>query len=131
MIIKVNEDTVRKSNGKWTNRGDDGTERGEFKTKKQADAQRKAMYANGYKGESMITEGIDDYEIYTLEMDIAIPKGKESKLAKDTDYRGNLYNKISSALVSSGYEMAGDYIEHREGDTQVYQDNEYEFEFED
>lgn len=49
---KVTEDTVKKSNGKWTNRGDTGEEHGEFKTKKAADAQRKAMYASGYKGES-------------------------------------------------------------------------------
>lgn len=46
----IEEDTVKKPNGKWVNRGDDGEEHGEFKTKKQADAQRKAMYANGYKG---------------------------------------------------------------------------------
>lgn len=44
------EDTVRKSNGKWTNRGDDGEEHGEFKTKKEADAQRRAMYAQGFRG---------------------------------------------------------------------------------
>lgn len=44
--MKLSEDTVKKSNGKWTNRGDDGKEHGEFKTKKEADAQRKAMYAN-------------------------------------------------------------------------------------
>ena len=49
---KISEDTVKKSNGKWTNRGDDGKEHGEFKTKKEADKQRKAMYANGYTNES-------------------------------------------------------------------------------
>lgn len=49
---KISEDTVKKSNGKWTNRGDDGKEHGEFKTKKEADKQRKAMYANGYTSES-------------------------------------------------------------------------------
>lgn len=49
-IDSLTEDTVQKSNGKWTNRGDDGEEHGEFDSKKQADAQRKAMYANGYKG---------------------------------------------------------------------------------
>lgn len=49
----MTEDTIRKSNGKWTNRGDDGKEHGEFDTKAEADAQRKAMYANGYKGESL------------------------------------------------------------------------------
>lgn len=42
----INEDTVRK-NGKWVNKGKEGTH-GEFKTKKAADAQRKAMFANGY-----------------------------------------------------------------------------------
>lgn len=42
------EDTVKKSNGKWTNKGKNG-EHGEFKSKKAADAQRKAMFANGYK----------------------------------------------------------------------------------
>lgn len=46
---ELDEDTIKKSNGKWVNRGDDGKEHGELKTKKQADAQRKAMFANGYK----------------------------------------------------------------------------------
>lgn len=45
----LTEDTIRKSNGKWTNRGDSGKEHGQFNTKKEADAQRKAMYANGFK----------------------------------------------------------------------------------
>ncbi len=49
----LHEDTVKKSNGKWTNRGDTGKEHGTFKAKKVADAQRKAMYANGYKGENL------------------------------------------------------------------------------
>lgn len=47
---KIEADTVKKKNGKWVNRGDDGEEHGEFATKKKADAQRRAMYANGYKG---------------------------------------------------------------------------------
>lgn len=51
--IVLKEDTVQKANGKWTNRGDDGTEHGEFDTKAEADAQRKAMFASGYKGESL------------------------------------------------------------------------------
>lgn len=45
----IKEDTVKKDN-KWVNKGKEGTH-GEFKTKKAADAQRKAMFANGYKGE--------------------------------------------------------------------------------
>ena len=51
------EDTVKKPNGKCVNRGDDGEEHGEFKTKKAADAQRKAMFARGYKA-----EGVDGKE---------------------------------------------------------------------
>lgn len=43
----LREDTV-KQNGKWVNKGKEGTH-GKFKTKKAADAQRKAMFANGYK----------------------------------------------------------------------------------
>ena len=41
-------DTVKKGN-KWVNRGDTGEEHGEFKTKKEADAQRRAMFAKGLK----------------------------------------------------------------------------------
>jgi len=40
------EDTI-KQNGKWVNKGKEGTH-GTFRTKKAADAQRKAMYANGF-----------------------------------------------------------------------------------
>ena len=46
---KLDEDTV-KHNGKWVNVGKDGkADSGKFNTKKEADAQRKAMFANGYK----------------------------------------------------------------------------------
>lgn len=54
--ISLKEDTIKTKNGKWTNRGDDGTEHGEFNTKKKADAQRKAMFANGFKGENYQTK---------------------------------------------------------------------------
>lgn len=57
-MIKILEDTVRKSNGKWTNRGDDGTEHGEFDTKEEADSQRKAMFANGYH-ESVVHDNLE------------------------------------------------------------------------
>ena len=61
----LNEDTVKQGN-KWVNKGDSGKTHGKFDTKKQADAQRKAMYANGYKGESLKESG--DY--YTRMIDI-------------------------------------------------------------
>ena len=47
------EDTEKLADGKWANVGKDGkADSGKFKTKKAADAQRKAMYANGY-GENL------------------------------------------------------------------------------
>lgn len=48
----VEEDTVKSGSG-WTNKGKEGTH-GKFKTKKAADAQRKAMFANGYVAEADI-----------------------------------------------------------------------------
>ncbi len=43
----VTEDTVKLKDGKWANVGDDGkVDSGTFKTKKEADAQRRAMFAN-------------------------------------------------------------------------------------
>lgn len=45
----ISEDTV-KQNGKWVNKGKEGTH-GTFKTKKAADAQRKAMFARGFREE--------------------------------------------------------------------------------
>lgn len=51
---KANEDTEKLKDGEWANVGKDGkADSGTFKTKKQADAQRKAMFANGYKAESL------------------------------------------------------------------------------
>ena len=52
----ISEDTIKK-NGKWVNKGKDGTH-GIFKTKKAADAQRKAMFANGYKESKTIKESV-------------------------------------------------------------------------
>lgn len=54
----IQEDTVKQGN-KWVNKGDSGKTHGKFDTKKEADAQRRAMYSNGYKGESL-EEEIDD-----------------------------------------------------------------------
>ena len=58
----ISEDTV-KQNGKWVNKGKEGTH-GKFKTKKQADAQRKAMFANGYH------EGLNEDAIKPAKYDI-------------------------------------------------------------
>lgn len=53
----MKEDTVKTKKG-WVNKGKAGTH-GTFKTKKAADAQRRAMYASGWKGECL-EEAKDD-----------------------------------------------------------------------
>ena len=46
----IKEDTIKTKDGKWANVGKDGkVDSGKFKTKKEADAQRKAMFARGFK----------------------------------------------------------------------------------
>lgn len=47
-IVPLNEDTIKTDKG-WTNKGKSGKTHGYFKSKKDADAQRKAMFASGYK----------------------------------------------------------------------------------
>lgn len=54
----LTENTIKQGN-KWVNKGKDGTH-GEFKTKKAAEAQRRAMFANGF-GESL-TEDANSLE---------------------------------------------------------------------
>lgn len=48
----LKEDTVKVRDGKWVNKGKEGTH-GTFRTKKAADEQRKAMFARGYKAEEL------------------------------------------------------------------------------
>lgn len=60
----IKEDTVKKD-GKWVNKGKEGTH-GEFKTKKAADAQRKAMFAKSIfsiHGNVFRKNGIDTDEV--------------------------------------------------------------------
>ena len=58
----LSEDIEKTTSGKWVNRGKEGTH-GEFKTKKAASEQQKAMFAQGYKTESI-------NENYSLRYDI-------------------------------------------------------------
>ena len=45
----LHEDTIKTKSGKWVNKGDTGETHGEFRTKKEADAQRRAIFANWKK----------------------------------------------------------------------------------
>ena len=54
------EDTVKQGSS-WVNKGKEGTH-GKFKTKKAADAQRKAMFANGYTANEEYEEEMYGFE---------------------------------------------------------------------
>lgn len=85
VIKAVTEDIEKLPNGKWANVGEDGkADSGEFKTKKEAEAQRKAMYANGYKGESL-EESVD-----------------ESPIEEEDKYKIWIFNKESKNWESWG-----------------------------
>lgn len=58
----LKEDTVKNSDGTWSNKGDEGSH-GKFRTKKQADNQRKAMFANGYHESLKESVDIDDAKL--------------------------------------------------------------------
>ena len=81
----IEEDTVKQGD-KWVNKGEEGTH-GEFKTKKEADAQRKAMFANGYKEgleEDITPETVED----TWE-DIKLTNEEKNMLDRIT-YKANM-----------------------------------------
>lgn len=63
----LKEDTVKQGN-KWVNKGKEGTH-GTFKTKKAADTQRKAMFASGYKGESLTESQSQEIAQYWNDID--------------------------------------------------------------
>ena len=108
----LNEDTI-KQNGKWVNKGSEGTH-GKFKTKKAADAQRKAMYAQGFKGESL-EESVEDSYIKQADADARKVKSL---------YRKN--KDIDSAFSSLGYTDNGDGSYEKEVEDNVFIVFEYD-----
>ncbi len=71
----LKEDTVKQGK-KWVTKGEAGETHGEFKTKKAADAQRKAMFANGFKEsldkEDLPTEFNDQMDFLSADEEEAI-----------------------------------------------------------
>ena len=57
----LTEDTVKQGSS-WVNKGDTGETHGKFKTKKEADAQRRAMFAQGYKAEDCSSKECDEID---------------------------------------------------------------------
>ena len=90
------EDTIKKGN-KWVNKGKDG-EHGEFKTKKEADAQRKAMFANGYHedydddfGFNHVLDESDDEELGTVDWNSL--DDEEEPIKEDSHNTGHIKAK--------------------------------------
>ena len=112
---EINEDTVKTKDGKWANVGkDEKVDSGKFKTKKEADAQRRAMFANGYKGESLEEDDIDEIETSEQEYTSANTSINSTKLPAifsmvrfepetiNLDYGGGKFDNATAALEGKG-----------------------------
>ena len=112
--VELVEDIVKLKNGKWANKGKEGTH-GEVKTKKAAREQQKAMFANGYHED--LNEDIDQqtkklassaysgYELMELigtRDDIAYELHKEGIISDDV-YSD--FNSIIGGMTDDEYEM--------------------------
>lgn len=72
------EEGTTKQGSKWVNKGKEGTH-GTFRTKKEADAQRKAMFAQGYK--KGLNEMLDEYHFYDVqEFEVGTPERSRLEL---------------------------------------------------
>ena len=102
VVKKLQEDTVKNSKGKWVNKGEEGTH-GEFDTKKEADAQRKAMYANGYKEsltEDVEEDSTEEEELKEPEAEVKINLEKFKPWGKAVD----TYSQIQEAGKMEDFE---------------------------
>ena len=127
----IKEDTVKQGKS-WVNKGKEGTH-GKFKTKKGADAQRKAMFANGYKeglkesyedftNVDVLAKAIDDaYDdlasdpqgggCYTLELDnrLAVCVGWEDGFDPEDTPFGDGWDIVTGIKVWTSDDMRTDY----------------------
>lgn len=105
--ISLQEDTIKTKDDKWVNKGTEGTH-GKFRTKKQADAQRKAMFANGFKGENYQTklkfEAIrPDSDLVKYQQWVDYDMKHDGKISSETK---RLLRKVGLQVVKDEY---GDY----------------------
>jgi len=131
MDESLKEDTVKQGKS-WVNKGKEGTH-GKFKTKKGADAQRKAMFANGYKeglkesyedftNVDVLAKAIDDaYDdlvsdpdgggCYTLELDnrLAVCVGWEDGFDPEDTPFGDGWDIVTGIKVWTSDDMRTDY----------------------
>lgn len=106
----LDEDTIKTKDGKWTNKGDEGTH-GKFKTKKEADAQRRAMFAGGFKESLKEKLNLNDYDDCWVEF-----RDGEPNFCYDT-YLDAYKGVISSRMGDYQYDMGNHeyYIKRWEG----------------
>lgn len=95
---EIKEDTIKTSKGKWVNKGDTGETHGTFKTKKEADAQRKAMFAQGYKVKEDLGSDIGEYQ-----------KWVDYDMKKYGKVSNNTFNKIKKAGLTIVKDDYGDW----------------------
>ena len=99
---ELTEDTVKTKKG-WVNKGKSGTH-GTFRTKKAADAQRKAMFASGYKGESL-KEDLDE----PIDVDTIKIKVKEEDITFFDEETGDIV--VNEDNFKGTDVKTGDYVE--------------------
>ena len=98
----LKEDTV-KQGSQWVNKGKEGTH-GKFKTKKEADAQRKAMFASGYKAEGLteaesLEEKVDNElmnPVFKTKGYIKLPGDSYPEPLSQVDIQNSTAHKISA-----------------------------------
>ena len=93
---EIKEDTIKQGN-KWVNKGKEGTH-GEFKTKKEADAQRKAMFAQGYK-ENL--EELDKPAATSIE-------DAQKWVDYDMKHYGKISDNTNEIVKKAGYQIVKD-----------------------
>ena len=121
VVKAVTEDIEKLPNGKWANVGKDGkADSGKFKTKKEADAQRKAMFANGYKESIKEPLSYEDTKKILKDKISKFPKGALSRanirdiLVADCNYSVKDANDFVSKFGVSGVRtLVGESLEEK------------------
>lgn len=110
LVESLSEDTI-KQNGKWVNKGKEGTH-GTFKTKKEADAQRRAMFAHGYKED--LKEDRDTSAIDLAKTIYYIWLNNSSRYLKLGDLRAKADNEINELSDKEIISLVREYLSNPE-----------------
>ena len=123
----LKEDTIKTKSGKWVNKGKEGTH-GEFKTKKAADAQRKAMFANkkpGAKWGESLDEGKDANPVIDRINKPLLKKLDEmAQDAYDGDYAQKKFDELYGWQLAALWSLCIYSEENPDG--QLYDDEVYD-----